>query len=308
MAQDLAPIPPGRPRKTSDVVARSSACRPLRELYEWAVGATVTSWNQVEDRFLDAMGEFDTTLAATATAPDPEALENLVGDLQNGKGDFFNDLLALLLEGCSGIEDLYARGRVPGLLVEVHNLDGVYPSTGEIGFLLEAKMMGTPKHALNRKQKDPKGRRGSADIGKRVKELAFKSIDLKGEASRRRAILGERPVGGGAGGGDLSTWLHSSEPRIYFFLAARTINDSDFRAVVKWCGAAAQVVDAVGLFCYEPISDDEFTTYRRRDGVPPELALERTLYKACLDLQHLKQRVPGVPESAALHAPQRLEE
>jgi hypothetical protein len=258
-------------------------------LYEWATDSGVTSWNQVEDRFLAAMGEFDSTLAATATAPDPDALDNLVGDLQNGKGDFFNDLLALLLEGCSGIEDLYSRASVPGLLVELHNLDGVYPATGEIGFLLEAKMMGTPRHALNRKQKDPKGRRGSADIGKRVKELAFKSIDLKGEASRRRTILGQRPVGGGAGGGDLSTWLHSSEPRIYFFLAARVISDTDFRAVVKWCGAAAQVVDAVGLYCYEPVDENQLTTYRRREGIPPELALDRTLYKACLDLQRLVQ-------------------
>lgn len=96
------PIPAGRPRTTSDVVARSPACRPLRDLYRWAVDAGVTSWNQVEARFLEAMGEFDTTLAATATAPNPDALDNLVGDLQNGKGDFFNDLLALLLEDAPG--------------------------------------------------------------------------------------------------------------------------------------------------------------------------------------------------------------
>lgn len=132
----------------------------------------------------------------------------------------------------------------------------------------------------------PRGRRGSADIGKRVKELAFKSIDLKGEASRRRAIAGQRPVAGGAGGGDLSTWLHGSAPRIYFFLAARVVSDSDFEAVVRWCGAASRVVDAVGLYCYEPVGDD-FTSYRRRDGVPTVLALERTLYGACLDLQQL---------------------
>lgn len=175
---------------------------------------------------------------------------------------------------------------MPGLIVETHNLDGVYPKTGEIGFLLEAKMMGTPRHALNKNQKDAKGRRGSADIGKRVKELAFKSIDLKGEASRRATILGRRPVGGGAGGGDLTTWLHGSSPRIYFFLAARVISESDFNAVVRWCGAATQVVDVVGLYCFEPIGDD-FTKYRRRDGVPTVLALERTLYKACLDLQQL---------------------
>lgn len=287
MIEGLPPVPAGRPRRTSDVVARSTACRPLRDLYRWAETADVTSWDQVEDRFLAAMSTFDTTLAATADVPDPAAVEGLTAALQNGKGDFFNDILALLLEGCSGVENLYARANVPGLLVETHNLDGVYPSVGEIGFLLEAKMMGTPRHALNRKQKDPRGRRGSADIGKRVKELAFKSIDLKGEASRRRTIRGERPVAGGAGGGDLTTWLHGSAPRIYFFLAARVIGDSDFNAAVRWCRAATQVVDAVGLYCYEPIGGDN-TAYRRRSGVPPELALERTLYKACLDLQHLK--------------------
>ena len=27
-----------------------------------------------------------------------------MGELQNGKGDFFNDLLALLLEQCAGVE------------------------------------------------------------------------------------------------------------------------------------------------------------------------------------------------------------
>lgn len=289
MNDSPGPIPAGRPRRTSDVVARSPACRPLRDLYQWADQKDFASWNEVEERFLSAMGEFDSSLAATATTEDPEALDGLVADLQNGKGDFFNDLLALLLENCSGIEHLYTRSSVPGLLVETHNLDGVYPATGELGFLLEAKMMGTPKHALNRKQREPRGRRGSADIGKRVKELAFKAIDLKGEASRRRTMLGGRPTEGGAGGGDLSTWLRSTEPRIYFFLAARVISDSDFRAVLRWCGAAAQVVDAVGLYCYEPV-DDDFTTYRQREGVPAELALDRTLYKACLDLQNLRRR------------------
>lgn len=288
MPDALAPVPPGRPRKTSDVVATSPACRPLKDLYGWAEQTGATSWDQVEERFLAAMSEFDTTLAVTANDPGSEASKSIARDLQNGKGDFFNDILALLLENCSGVEDLYARGNVPGLIVEYHNLDGVYPRTGDIGFLLEAKMMGTPRHALN-PQQGAQGRRGSADIGKRVKELAFKSIDLKGEHSRRRTMRGERPVDGGAGGGDLTTWLHASAPRIYFFLAARVISDSDFNAVVRWCGAASQVVDAVGLYCFEPLGPADSTTYRKRAGVPTEMALERTLYKACLDLQQLRQ-------------------
>lgn len=286
MPDGLRPVPTGRPRRTSDVVARSPACRPLRELYAWAEAERVTSWEQVEGRFLEAMSDFDAALAATALAPDSEAARSVAADIQNGKGDFFNDLLALLLENCSGVETLFARSAVPGLIVETHNLDGVYPNTGEIGFLLEAKMMGTPRHALNPRQR-PVGRPGSADINKRVKELAFKAIDLKGEHSRRRTIEGRLPPAGGPGGGDLSTWLHASPPRIYFFLGARVISESDFNLVRRWCAAAQQVVDAVGLFCFEPVADN-LTTYRRRQGVPTDLAMERVLYRACLDLQQLR--------------------
>jgi hypothetical protein len=36
------------------------------------------------------------------------------GDIQNGKGDFFNDVLQILLEQCSG-KALYKRPKVPGL-------------------------------------------------------------------------------------------------------------------------------------------------------------------------------------------------
>lgn len=119
--------------------------------------------------------------------------------------------------------------------------------------------MGTPKHANSPGEK-PVGRAGSADTNKRVKELAFKSIDLKGEAARRLAMVGQAPTAGGAGGGDLSTWLHASRPRIYFFMGVRVLSDSDFAAVVRWAETAAQVVDAVGLYCYEPVGSS-FTTY-----------------------------------------------
>lgn len=67
MPDGLRPVPTGRPRKTSDVVARSPACRPLRELYEWAVEERVTSWEQVEERFLAAMSDFDAVLAGDCT-------------------------------------------------------------------------------------------------------------------------------------------------------------------------------------------------------------------------------------------------
>ena len=100
-------------------------------------------------------------------------------------------------------------------------------------------------------------------------------------------MVGTAPTGGGAGGGDLSTWLHASRPRIFFFMAVRVLGDTDFAAVVRWAETAAQVVDKGGLYCYEP-TPGSFTDYRRRPGVPTAYELERVLFGACTELQHLK--------------------
>ncbi|MGH9224820.1 MAG: hypothetical protein ACRD2W_13835 [Acidimicrobiales bacterium] len=276
-------------------------------MYQAVERSGATSWNQVEALFLDAFSVFDQGLPTALVDDDGRQSKALSGALQNGKGDWFNNLIAVLLERCAQIDTLYVRHRVPGLIIPVHNLDGVYPGdpAREIEFLLEAKMMGTPKHA-NSPGERPAGRAGSADTKKRVGELAFKSIDLKGEASRRLTMVGQAPAGGGAGGGDLSTWLHANRPKIYFFMAVRVLSDTDFAAVVRWAQTAAQVVDAVGLYCYEPV-EESFTRYRRRGRVPTEIELERVPYRACIDLRGLAADPPppipvGVPPSPATEA------
>lgn len=304
------PVRKVAPRNPKAVLLTNPYCVPLRAMYERLEESGATSWNQVEEEFLAAMSSFDSGLPRAlegGSSKNKRQSKELSAAIQNGKGDWFNNILATLLENCSGIDTLYVRRRVPGLIIPEHNLDGVYPGdeTREIEFLLEAKMMGTPKHANSPGEKAV-GRAGSADTNKRVKELAFKSIDLKGEAARRLAMVGISPTGGGAGGGDLSTWLHASRPRIYFFMAVRVIGASDFAAVVRWAETAAQVVDAVGLYCYEP-TDATFTAYRRHGGIPTAYELERVLYRACTELQGLKEAPPppiphDVEPSAAAQA------
>ncbi len=283
------------PRNPRSTLLTNPYCEQLRVVYDDVADGTATSWNQVEDAFLWGMSEFDSNLPILFEGDDDDRKQqsrDLSAALQNGKGDWFNNLLAELLERCSEVETLYLRRKVPGLIIPVHNLDGVYPGdpTREIEFLLEAKMMGTPKHANSPNEK-PAGRDGSADTKKRVGELAFKSIDLKGEASRRLTMIGKAPTGGGAGGGDLSTWLHANRPKIYFFMAVRVLSDTDFAAVVRWTQTAAQVVDAVGLYCYGPVPRS-LTTYRRRDGVPTANELDRVLYRACIDLLQISREPP----------------
>lgn len=223
--------------------------------------------------FLRGMEGFDANIASGLAD---------MADLQNGKGDFFNDLIALLLENCAGVE-LFSRGKVPGLIIPNHNLDVTYPSSGTIKFLLEAKAVGTPKHPGSPKAK-PMGRSGSADLDKRVKEIGFKTIDLKLEHSRIASSEGHSP---NSMTGDLSAWLKQSDPQCYVFIAARVVGDKDLARVIRFADLAGLVSDAVGLFCFRPTSEKSPTTYQSM-AVPPHLEIGRVLFRACQSLTALK--------------------
>ncbi len=230
------------------------------------------------------MEEFDTNVAAGIAD---------IGDLQNGKGDFLNDLIALLLEGCGGVQ-LYSRGGVPGFIFASHNLDVTYPNTGVVRFTLEVKAVGTPRHPLSPKQK-PIGRPGSSDLAKRVKEAAFKTIDLKAEYGR---IMAGRGQAASAPSGNLTTWLRSVPPSSYLFIAARVVGQTDFEAAVKFADTASQVMDGVGLFCFGPESEAEPTKYRIF-RVPRHMGMDQVLYRACQDLVALRDQAPEpIPYSA----------
>ena len=191
--------------------------------------------------------------------------------------------------------DLYSRGGVPGLIFPNHNLDVTYPSEGLVGFALEAKAVGTPRHPLSPKQKLI-GRPGSADLAKRVKEVAFKTIDLKAEYGRLKAMQGESPDS--IPGGNLTTWLRQVRPYSYLFIGARVVSKTDFDATVAFARTAAQVEDGVGLFCFGPRENGDPVSYKRI-GVPTELSIDRVLYRACQDIVSLRHEQPELPASAS---------
>lgn len=254
-------------RKTSPRVANSAGCLPLKEMYEAVRAARPSRWPQVEDEFLAAMWSFDQGFAC--------GLANQ-GDNQNGKGDFFTDLIALLLEHCSG-KELHGRGAVPGLIFPKHNLDTSYPARGIVEILVETKVAGAPKTGRNPGQKNPKGRAGSADLDKRIKEAGLKTIDLKAEWARNA----------GQGGGptsDLLTWLRASRPMSVLFLAVRVVDAKDFERTVFFANAAQQMMDAVGLVAYEPTPSG--TGYRALK-IPTHLELDRVLTRVCTALRNL---------------------
>jgi hypothetical protein len=264
-----------KPRTISKVVATSPGCAPLREAYARALELKPKTWAEVQDVFLRAMETFDDNVASGLAT---------MGELQNGKGDFFNNLLAFILENCAMVE-LVTRGDVPGLIFPKHKLDATYPSTGPIEFMLEAKAVGTPRHPGSQQAK-PAGRAGSADLDKRIKEIGFKAIDLKAEYARILTAQGEKQT---VISGDLTTWLKSVKPRSYVFIAARVINDNDRDRVIRFANVALQVSDAVGLFCFRRESEAAPTRYWA-DDVPSHIEMGRVLFRACQDLTSIKNR------------------
>jgi hypothetical protein len=221
----------------------------------------------IEPLFLKTMTAFD-QLVADGTATQ--------GDIQNGKGDFFNDVLQVLLEQCSG-KHLGTRPKVRGLSFPNHMLDIAYPATGRVTFTIETKATGAPKHPRNTRQKNVDGRPGSSDLEKRVKEAAFKNIDLKAEDARH----------GGRGGGatsDLMSFLRAALPRCYMFLSVRVVSDKDLQRTIHFANIANQWFDGCGLYSYG--WNEKRTAYERK-AVGSHLELDRVLAQVCTALRHL---------------------
>jgi hypothetical protein len=174
-------------------------------------------------------------------------------------------------------------------------LDVTYPNIGVVRFTLEAKAVGTPRHPLSPQQR-PIGRAGSADLGKRLKEVAFKTVDLKAEYGRIMAMRGVSPDT--TPGGNLTTWLRSVLPSAYLFIAARVVSRTDFEAVLNFAHAAAQVQDGVGVYCFGPDSSETPTTYKPV-AVPSDVSMDRMLYRACQDLVSLKSERTAVSDESA---------
>ena len=258
-----------RVKTTSSKVVQKPGRQPFVREYERLVGGSASTFATVEPRFLRTMEQFDQLVVAG---------QSTQGDRQNGKGDFFNDVLALLLERCSG-KQLHTRRNVPGLLFRNHSLDVAYPRTGVIEATIETKAAGIPKHPGSQQQ-DPEGRPGSADLEKRIKEAAFKDIDVKGEYARS---LGQ---GGGATPADLLAWLRRTPPRNWLFLSVRVRSPGDLERTIDFAGIASRWFDGCGLYAYGHSDWDLSKPYERKK-VPTTIELDRVLAGVCDALRHL---------------------
>ena len=284
-----------RPRPGSGVVHNLSTypeCRAFKEAYDRLEATRPTAWAHVEAEFVGAMAVFD-TLRAAGEATD--------GAQRNGRGGFFNDILALVLENCAGLDTLYKRTLVHGRVFKTHELDVTYPATGPARFTLEAKVLGTPLHPGNQtSQSNALGRSGSADLDKRLKEAAFKAIDLKAEYDL--LVAGEGGISRtGPGHASMTSWLRQQLPSAYVFLAARCVDEVDRQRLLLSATAINQVFDHVGVFCFGPVDDGHPTTYKVIPVQPNAYEIGHVLQEACRDLRGIHASLRD--ELLAAHSP-----
>jgi hypothetical protein len=252
--------------------------RAFRALLERVEAERVETFAEIEPDFLRAMSAFDALMAAG----------QLTGGENQNKGLFFNELIARLVERCAGF-GVAQRGKRPGILLPQVDVDLCYPAdrTARPALIAEVKMAGTPKHPRN-PTAGVLGRRASADVDKRIREIALNVIDLK---------LAD-VQGGTTTIGDITSWIQETRPRFFAIFGLRIIDANDLRKVTsRFQYLANSYANGVGLALFEPI-----------DTSTPE---GRVTYKAIappggMSIDDAVKRMCRVIKSAAIEAPKTI--
>ncbi len=205
-------------------------------------------WSVIESEFIEATSAFDSEYRA--------------GGRDQGwykaKARYFNDLIVSLLSNATG-KPMPTRRKKRSQLFEKLDIDVCYPDADPPVVGAEVKMVGTPPHPGN----NQKGRPASQDMHKRIREVAFTSIDFKVAYSPPRPI------------GSFQNWIDSCDPGYFSFWAMRLENEADFTRVRTALVNLRTYCNGVGTIFYEARSDAQPTNYvvRKVD----ELNIDRNL-------------------------------
>jgi hypothetical protein len=237
---------------------------PFRSLLDRVEAEGIATFAEIEADFVAAMAAFDRHIAA--------------GDFTSGqnqnKGLFFNELIARLIERCAGL-GVAQRGKRPGILLPTVDVDLCYPPDPTIrpAMIAEVKMVGTPKHPRS-PQAGIMGRPASADVDKRIREIALNVIDLKLADVK----------GGTTSIGDITSWIQETRPRFFALFGLRVIDENDLRKVLaRFQYLANSYANGVGLALYQPVdpSTPEGRVTYAPIAPPGGMSIDDTVRRIC---------------------------
>ena len=208
-------------------------------LREWVGSRSIQQFAEVQDRWLDLMWTLDQYRIASvpprgmgnpATQPGPR-----LGAIYRGKGNWFAELLALLLQNLTSLP-MAPRQRVQGFSQE-HQIDLAWPARKQdVRVCAETKVTGAPGYG------DTPPRASRDDFSNRRKELKFAATDLK--LYRRQHDTSIEHWG---------VWREQASPKAYFLWAARMTPGRDhLKKVVEEAQALVNTyLDGAGIFAWQ---------------------------------------------------------
>ena len=199
--------------------------KPFEDLRQQAWEEPFTSWSQAESEFLKAVSGFDSEFAVGKRS---------AGWYQQ-KARFFNDLVVLLIENCTG-KKIATRAKRKSVLFAEIDVDICYPVQGEPIVAAEVKALGTPPHPGNQ----DRARHARSDLHKRVREVAFTAMDIKAAHARPRTIS------------SFQGWVDTAEPAYSSFWALRVDGAADLSSVRSILASLKSYCNGVGAVIYQP--------------------------------------------------------
>jgi hypothetical protein len=246
---------------------------------EW--GHPAEKWQEIADNIQNnGIKEFSTVLDGwlalmwcldqyrIANVP-PEGMGKLdkpfgsrINGIYKGKGNWFAELLALLLENRTG-EAIKSVGKVDGYSQQ-HQVDVAWPNRKRAPIVCaETKLMGGPAYSTY------PARGATADWTNRRKEIKFAATDLKLSRRKQAESIGHWDV-----------WRHSALPKNFLLWGARLIpSDKPQRMVDELVALLASYLDGAGVVAWQENKDRNGYEVVELPLVSPVETIENALWR-----------------------------
>lgn len=210
---------------------------PFETLVNHVRDNRVERWLDIEDEFIRVVGLFDTAFARGSNS----------GGWYQSKARYFNDLIVGLLGNISQ-KPISLRCKKRSQIFDQIDIDICFPQEGDPIVAGEVKALGTPPHRGNKNE----ARAAAQDLHKRVREVAFTSMDLKA------AYAPPQPIG------SFQQWVDTTSPGYFAFWAIRAKDGPDFESVRSTLTSLRAYCNRVGAVIYVPTKAKAPTEYEVR--------------------------------------------
>lgn len=221
---------------------------PFEEVVNRLRRDRIKQWIDIEDDFVRSVGLFDTEFGRSCR---DEGWYRL-------KARCFNKLIAGLLGNVSG-RPMSLGCKKQSQIFDSIDLDFCFPQDGAPIIAGDVTALGTPPRSGNKHNAGD----AAQSFHRRVREVAFSSMDLKAAYASPRAIA------------SFQNWVDTTSPGYFAFWAVRANDKHDFDDLRSALASSRTYCNGVGAVIYLPKQADTPTEYEVKKV--NELSIDRAI-------------------------------